>query len=394
MRVLHLATSSQGGAGIAAERIVQAQKEFGIVSNLLTRENQSKNIRIFLATIIGKLVTLGSSFLARPKYGFISPISVSTVSLKDVENFGPDVINIHNWYNFLSFRDIQKLSKRYPLVFTLHDSRLASGGCHYTFDCRNFEQGCLKCPASKSDSLIAYSKKELDKALESLKSFSIVTPSKWLMDEIKHSSIFRESSEQMVIGNPINRNRNLRTLTSLSSPIQMCFISATLEAEYKGLPMLKIALCKLAQDNPNLKVEVNLVGFSRSNHDWESGGVRVKSLGSLESNQVRVLLESSDLLLVPSQLDNYPSVITEAQLAGVLVVATRVGGIPEMIKDGVDGFLSENSPEDFLKGILRAISTSDVNKFRLSVIDSVEKRVANSEIAEKYLQVYENLLKK
>ena len=375
-------------------RIVQAQKEIGMNSTLLTRENQSKNSKILFAMILGKFVTLGSTFLAKPRYGFISPISISTVSLKEIENFEPDVINIHNWYNFLSLSDIKRLSKRYPLVFTLHDSRLASGGCHYTFDCRNFEQKCLRCPASKSDSLIAYSKERLDNLLGSLKSFAIVTPSKWLMEELKHSKIFRESSARLVISNPINLIQNLRTHSPLGSPVQMCFISATLEAEYKGLPMLKIALNKLVQDNPTIQAEVNLVGFSRSNHDWVSGGVRLKTLGSLESNQVRALLQRSDLLLVPSQSDNYPSVITEAQLAGVLVVATRVGGIPEMINDGVDGFLSENSPEEFSNSILRAISTSDVSGFRMSIIDSVEKRIANSEIAEKYLQVYENLLKK
>jgi len=57
------------------------------------------------------------------------------------------------------------------------------------------------------------------------------------------------------------------------------------------------------------------------------------------------VLQQTDVLLVPSRQDPYPTVIIEAALSGVPTVGARVGGIPEMIQEGETGFLCENEVE-------------------------------------------------
>jgi glycosyltransferase involved in cell wall biosynthesis len=64
---------------------------------------------------------------------------------------------------------------------------------------------------------------------------------------------------------------------------------------------------------------------------------RITFLGMLHS--AREVITSLDLLVVPSRTDGTPLVVLEAQAAGKAVVATRVGGIPEQIEHGVDGWL-------------------------------------------------------
>ena len=56
---------------------------------------------------------------------------------------------------------------------------------------------------------------------------------------------------------------------------------------------------------------------------------------------VMALLDASDVLVHPSSVDAFPTALLEAMAAGVPVVATRVGGIPEIVDDGETGFLFE-----------------------------------------------------
>ena len=70
---------------------------------------------------------------------------------------------------------------------------------------------------------------------------------------------------------------------------------------------------------------------------------RVKFLG--RRSDVRELLQELDVLFVPSQQDPLPTVIIEAGLSGLPVIASPVGGSPEMVKHGVNGFLAANNDE-------------------------------------------------
>jgi N-acetyl-alpha-D-glucosaminyl L-malate synthase BshA len=60
-----------------------------------------------------------------------------------------------------------------------------------------------------------------------------------------------------------------------------------------------------------------------------------------KQNDMSELLAISDVLLLPSELESFGLVALEAMACEVPVIATRVGGIPEVVRDGVDGFLYE-----------------------------------------------------
>jgi glycosyltransferase involved in cell wall biosynthesis len=68
-------------------------------------------------------------------------------------------------------------------------------------------------------------------------------------------------------------------------------------------------------------------------------GDRVSLVGGISHGQAMTLLARADLVLVPSVWDNTPMVVMEAMALGRCVVASAVGGIPELIDAGVTGFL-------------------------------------------------------
>jgi L-malate glycosyltransferase len=119
----------------------------------------------------------------------------------------------------------------------------------------------------------------------------------------------------------------------------------------------------LAEVRKKLKAHLLMVGDGPDRGPAES---LARELG-VESNvtflgkqdHVERLIPQADILLLPSQLEAFGLAALEAMACGVPPVATRVGGVAELITDGVDGFLEQ--PGDIGAQAARVISllTSD-----------------------------------
>lgn len=79
-------------------------------------------------------------------------------------------------------------------------------------------------------------------------------------------------------------------------------------------------------------------------------GSRFAVLG--RRSDVPAILAASDAVLLTSRVEGTPNVLLEAQMLGTPVVATRVGGVPDVVEDGVTGFLAER---DDAHGLARAV---------------------------------------
>jgi glycosyltransferase involved in cell wall biosynthesis len=67
------------------------------------------------------------------------------------------------------------------------------------------------------------------------------------------------------------------------------------------------------------------------------------------------LVQQADVLVLPTRADLSPWVIAEAKAAGTPVISTRVGAIPELIRDGIDGWLIPANDYEALAKRLDAI---------------------------------------
>jgi glycosyltransferase involved in cell wall biosynthesis len=81
--------------------------------------------------------------------------------------------------------------------------------------------------------------------------------------------------------------------------------------------------------------------------------IETRFLGFIKTDEeMAKVLSSADVMLVPSLAENYPFVVLEPLSCKTPVVAFSIGGIPEMIDHGGNGYLAKvGDKEDFIKGI-------------------------------------------
>jgi glycosyltransferase involved in cell wall biosynthesis len=124
----------------------------------------------------------------------------------------------------------------------------------------------------------------------------------------------------------------------------------------KGHDIAARAVRALREEYPNLKLLVLGDGPNRAEieRQLEVAGDAVVMAGFRDD--VLAVLDGVDVLVHPSRVDAFPTALLEALAAGIPVVATAVGGIPEIVADGETGLLLAAPPtvED-LTGALRRL---------------------------------------
>jgi glycosyltransferase involved in cell wall biosynthesis len=113
---------------------------------------------------------------------------------------------------------------------------------------------------------------------------------------------------------------------------------------------------------------------------------RVHFAGAQTHERALALMAGCDLLVINSTHETFPHVALEAMTCGVPVVATAVGGIPEVIRDGENGRLVSSRDEDALYAAVSELLDRKDERDRLSAAGrrtaeglSVEAMLAETE---------------
>ncbi len=90
-------------------------------------------------------------------------------------------------------------------------------------------------------------------------------------------------------------------------------------------------------------------------------GSRVRFLGSVPRETVLRLFRAADASVLPSAWENFPHTVVESLAVGCPVIATAVGGVPEVVKDGENGLLvPPNDPAALAAAITRLVSDDEL----------------------------------
>ena len=112
-------------------------------------------------------------------------------------------------------------------------------------------------------------------------------------------------------------------------------------------------------------------------------------------SDVANLLRCSDVVALVSQTESAPLTLLEGMSSGVPVVATSVGGIPEIVEDGVNGFLVEaKCPEKIAEKILALNLDKDLrSRLGEAARSTVLERYTAEKVVGQYLGLYEKIAK-
>ncbi len=118
-------------------------------------------------------------------------------------------------------------------------------------------------------------------------------------------------------------------------------------------------------------------------------GDRVRFLGERPKQEVAQRMRDADLFLLPSLAENLPVVLIEAMASGLPSVATRVGGVPEMI-DSESGALAEPGDPQALAQAVRSALDKDFDPQAMAA--RARERYGYEAISGRWTEIYEELL--
>ncbi len=116
--------------------------------------------------------------------------------------------------------------------------------------------------------------------------------------------------------------------------------------------------------------------------------------GPLSRESIIHLIKKSELLVAPSFTENSPYTILEAMACGKPVVATRVGGIPEIIQNGDNGILIDQKSSQMLAdSIINLLENKDLQlKLSQNATKTIAKNFSWTSNLSKYLELYEEII--
>jgi glycosyltransferase involved in cell wall biosynthesis len=416
MKVVHLSTSDlSGGAAIACKRIVDAQASNGIESNLLVQKKLSSDPRVYSTTknLFSKLhynlrLVFDEGYIRvltnQNRGRFSNPVFGTDITNHPLITRA-DIINLQ-WINggFISLETLSKIGNLgKPIVWTFHDMWAFTGGCHYVSDCQNYLTECRNCPALKFSSTSDVSNRIFNKKKELYEklNLTIVTTSRWLANEASRSALLK-TKKVYVIPTPINSVKfkpiNKKVVREkLNLPIEkkiILFGAMNLKDERKGFYYLVEALKYIKNINSDLEIELAVFG-KIDESVLSSIPFKVNQLGSLKNDdQIVSAYNSADAFVAPSLEDNLPNTIMESMACGTPVVAFNTGGIPDMVVNGVNGFLTQlqstnGLAEDILKILL---NDNHRNKMSEAAREKVLRDFNPEVITSKYRDLYKSLI--
>tara|TARA_B110000003_G_C16653522_1_gene535359 strand:- start:540 stop:1814 length:1275 start_codon:yes stop_codon:yes gene_type:complete len=319
-----------------------------------------------------------------------------------------DVINFHWVSEFLNSESLQLISNLgKPLVWTLHDESAYTGGCHYTFGCKNYSESCSSCPQviNKLSWLPEFNLKARSK-LKTIP-ISFVCPSNWIQSKLLSSKVFNKNLHRShVIPNSINLSTFKPLETSLIGSIKkelgiekdsicILFGSFSLEDDRKGTELILNSLKKLKELLKTRKLFSKIVILSYGKGSLPINSYDARHCGFLNNDEeIARILNIADLFISMTREDNLPNTIMESLACGTPVISSDVGGISDMVENGHNGLLIErDNTMEMAQSILYAmLNKSELTNWSLNARKTAEQKYSHKKQGSEYLKVFSKLL--
>ena len=413
MKVLHLSTFDiEGGAARAAFRLHRSLVSSDVDSRMLVRSKTGDDPLVtgtdnpcgqFLQKFRGRFDELPALLSRKSKGAIFSSAIIPERIVSRISEMSPDIINLH-WINggYIKLENLARIP--YPIVWTLHDMWSFTGGCHYSGECARYENTCGCCPelsSTRENDLSRWNWLRKKRAWKDIP-FHIVTPSQWLKECAAGSALFSGSDIRVIpygfdisVYSPKDKMIARERLGIPPDRKIILFGATTATSDpRKGFQYLIPALKSLAVSGWGEKIELVVYGSNEPENPPDFG-MKARYMGHIKDEETVASLNSAaDVFVAPSLQDNLPNTVMEALACGTPVVAFHIGGMPDMIDQGVTGWLAKPfDPDDLAQGIIYVIEDSDKQReMELRAREKVEREYAADVSARRYTRLYEEIL--
>ncbi len=397
-----------GGAEMACYLVAKGLEERGISNLVMTLKHDRENTIKF-----AKGIKSMEDFIGKKKgrfYKVLIPFDpIVYFSAKKVfEEFKPSILHLHN-FSFLSlFLILAARRMKIPIVYSVYDywtmcptetlERPDGGSCEQFHGVQ-----CRKC----------FEKRRFA-GLQSLLTLARKPIFNWFLKQISMFITLSENSKGILIryGVPAEKIQTIRLPTIEKTSVKIpkkiednsIFFAGWIEKR-KGVHILMRAMAKVVEKIPKAK----LYALGMHTNEKETAEVReIIKEANFEKNvffttervpaeDFEEIFSKSSIVAVPEQWVNMsPVILFEAMSFSKPIVASRIGGIPEFVKDGFNGKLIE--PKDIdrwadaicsLLGDKRLLEKMRINAGKMFK-EVYDKEKTLKELIELYTKVIEN----
>jgi glycosyltransferase involved in cell wall biosynthesis len=316
-----------------------------------------------------------------------------------LDRFMPDCVHFHHLLG-LSMNIIHLAQRRgIPTFLTVHD--------HWAICCRSvlikpgnticerFHE-CWACQAliPDKDRLNIPVRMRIDfmsHVLDDVDRF--IFPSHYLAGVYRKAGFPKEKLSVIWNGTDVNRFKKIRR-KKRRDKLRFTFIGHL--GQHKGVDVLIEAAALLAGRNRSF--EVNIVGRGemesalRQRTQELNLGDTLKFWGRVDNRSIKKVYQQTDILVLPSVCpENQPVTIVEAMTAGIPIIASRIGGIPELVQHEHTGLLFEaGNPDALAECMIKMISSPNQRvQFSRAAAVTMKDNSYKNQVA-KIIKLYNN----
>ncbi|WP_165247712.1 glycosyltransferase [Adlercreutzia sp. ZJ141] len=291
-----------------------------------------------------------------------------------LEEFQPDIIHLNLVHRQLTFSILDApylKSHMVPVVYTAHDYIPVCPGCTMLDGAGEVCDDCLKgsfmpcvrkrcVKGSRAKSVLAAAEAAFLKRHGSYwKIDRIIAPSEYMRAKLVDGGFPYEqvvAMQNFAKDEALDRARSTEDKTDRENPYVLYFGRLSKE---KGVDVLIRAFLSISDEIPQ-EWRLVIAGEGPERAELEEllenhrSAHRIELVGFRKADEMRVLAERAALAIASSRWrENMPYSVIESFAAGTPVIASRIGGLPELVKEGGTGFLAEPGSVEFLAEALR-----------------------------------------
>lgn len=410
IKVVFLSTTeNQGGAAKAVNRLHhEINLKPNISSCMVVKSKLSSDETVQIESGIKK--SAFRPFLSPYIDRFIAKVTGSdSRGLMSFGLFGSGMQSVHGsdtdvicltWVmgGYLSVEDIGRILSSSVVVWRLSDVWPFTGGCHYSYGCKGFTGSCDSCPEIDRKVFNPLSSLVLKKKIKAwdTRNLTLVAPSFWMKEMASSSSLFSDVDCRVIhTGVNLNVFKSLNMLDArkaldINTRKRLILFGAAdaVGDERKGYKYLIEALQELSKNRNDFA----LVVFGSRLIPEGLGDIEAFPLGVLDNdNLLAYAYNACDVFVAPSIEENLANTVLESLACGIPVVAFDIGGMPDMIDSGKNGYLAKpRNGRDLMNGISWVLD-EDPSELKKNAREKAELCFDSVKISQQYAELFREL---